>query len=216
MANSRTPHLSSEDRRARVLDEARILFMEGGPEGVNMRDLADRAEVSVPTLYNMFGSKMDILAAVAKTVHVDAFERLRQTEGTQGLSRLFLLVDQISSEMEMAPVLTRSLMQLQITWRGESEHREFTALEFAELFEHCLKEMQQSGGLAMHANREMLTRQMAKQMLSIGSEWAFGRISLGEFSDDAKNTIALSLYGFATGDAHQEIEARLKGAGLLL
>src|SRR5438067_863531 len=51
------------ERRGRIVAAARCLIAEHGYEGLNMRALADAARVSVPTLYNLFGSKHAILAA---------------------------------------------------------------------------------------------------------------------------------------------------------
>src|SRR5689334_6227903 len=51
------------ERRERILRAARKLVAERGYAGLTMRDLADAARVSVPTLYNLFGSKDAILIA---------------------------------------------------------------------------------------------------------------------------------------------------------
>src|SRR5262245_6474359 len=51
------------ERRARIGKAARQLIAERGYEGLTMRDLAQKARVAVPTLYNLFGSKDAILIA---------------------------------------------------------------------------------------------------------------------------------------------------------
>ncbi|HEY6033695.1 MAG TPA: helix-turn-helix domain-containing protein, partial [Kofleriaceae bacterium] len=51
------------ERRERIIAAARTLVAERGYEGLTMRDLARAAKVSVPTLYNLFGSKDAILVS---------------------------------------------------------------------------------------------------------------------------------------------------------
>src|SRR5215470_1389206 len=59
------------ERRAKILRAARKLVEERGYDGLTMRDLADEARVSVPTLYNLFGSKDAILVAELQRIAVE-------------------------------------------------------------------------------------------------------------------------------------------------
>ena len=56
-------HEHKAERRARIGKAARQLVVERGYEGLTMRELAQKARVAVPTLYNLFGSKDAILVA---------------------------------------------------------------------------------------------------------------------------------------------------------
>jgi TetR/AcrR family transcriptional repressor of uid operon len=51
------------DRRQRILAQAQALIDEVGVEGFTIRDLSRRADVAPRTLYNLFGSKEDIVAS---------------------------------------------------------------------------------------------------------------------------------------------------------
>lgn len=53
-------------RRQRILESARALLQESGPEGLSMRKLARQAGLSVTTLYNLLGSREKILQALIK------------------------------------------------------------------------------------------------------------------------------------------------------
>jgi TetR/AcrR family transcriptional regulator, cholesterol catabolism regulator len=55
---------AQEARRLRILEAARDLAIEGGYDGVQMRDVADRAEVALGTLYRYFRSKVQLLIAL--------------------------------------------------------------------------------------------------------------------------------------------------------
>lgn len=56
----------------RILDVASEMFRKGGYEAARIEDIAAKADLSVATFYNYFGSKADILLAtvVAETEHV--------------------------------------------------------------------------------------------------------------------------------------------------
>ena len=59
-------------RRQRILESARALLQEAGPEGLSMRKLAREAGLSVTTLYNLLGSREKILQALIR----DSVKRL--------------------------------------------------------------------------------------------------------------------------------------------
>ena len=51
------------DRRQRILAQAQVMLDELGVEGFTIRELSSRAGVAQRTLYNLFGSKEDIVAS---------------------------------------------------------------------------------------------------------------------------------------------------------
>lgn len=62
--------------RQSLLDNARALAEESGPEAVNIRTLAGRAGVAVGTVYNYFSSKEEILLALTEAHWKKALEDL--------------------------------------------------------------------------------------------------------------------------------------------
>ena len=53
-----------EERKQRILEVGRRQIAAHGFDGVTMRELAEESLVSVPTLYNLFGGKNELLSAV--------------------------------------------------------------------------------------------------------------------------------------------------------
>jgi AcrR family transcriptional regulator len=66
--------INIEARRQRILGAARKLIAEGGMAALSMRKLAQQAELSVTTLYNLFGAREEILTALVE----DAIDRMDQ------------------------------------------------------------------------------------------------------------------------------------------
>jgi AcrR family transcriptional regulator len=56
------------ERRARILSAARRLIARRGVACLNMRDLADEARVSVPTVYNLIGGKQELLVTLLQSL----------------------------------------------------------------------------------------------------------------------------------------------------
>jgi AcrR family transcriptional regulator len=67
-------------RRAQILNAAESVFSEKGYERATTRDIAERADVSEGTLYNYFGSKSDLLNAVAQSFADDITSEIAQIE----------------------------------------------------------------------------------------------------------------------------------------
>jgi len=66
-------------RRQRILHEARQLLTRGGYESLNLRALAQAAEVTVPTIYNLLGNKEALVVALGRLVSLASmsFDALR-------------------------------------------------------------------------------------------------------------------------------------------
>jgi AcrR family transcriptional regulator len=75
-AGTRPPPASQQARRERILDAAVELAAEGGYEAVQMREVAERADVALGTVYRYFPSKVHLLVtAMGRT-----FQTLQESE----------------------------------------------------------------------------------------------------------------------------------------
>ena len=64
MAGSRRVRMTAQERREQLLGVARSVFAEKGYEATSIEELADRAGVSKPVVYQHFGGKEGIYAVV--------------------------------------------------------------------------------------------------------------------------------------------------------
>lgn len=56
---------AKKERRQRILDAARDILREAGHQELSIRTLAVRADVTTPTIYNLIGSKQEILLVLS-------------------------------------------------------------------------------------------------------------------------------------------------------
>src|SRR5688500_16786813 len=102
-----------QERRTRILEAARTLVTKHGYDGLTMRDLAAAARVSVPTLYNLFGSKDAILVTELERSAVVIASRIQQ--GGSFFARGMAAFEAGMDMIEESPELYRALMRMFLT-----------------------------------------------------------------------------------------------------
>src|ERR1700710_647269 len=68
--------MSGRERREQLLDVGRSLFSEKGFDGTSIEEIAARAGVSKPVVYEHFGGKEGLYAVVVDREMADLLERL--------------------------------------------------------------------------------------------------------------------------------------------
>ena len=76
------PRAGSEDKRARILNEAVVLFGEHGYAGTSLADIANAADISKAGLLHHFSSKDELFAKV-----LERREHSRGVPGRRGRHR---------------------------------------------------------------------------------------------------------------------------------
>jgi AcrR family transcriptional regulator len=76
--------MSADERRQEVLTAATAAFAQGGYEGTSTEDVAQRAGISQPYIFRLFGSKRELFVAVVER----CFQRTNETleSAARGLS----------------------------------------------------------------------------------------------------------------------------------
>lgn len=102
---------AQRERRRRILDATLALASQGGYDAVQMRAVADRADVAVGTLYRYFPSKVHLLVtALAREFEaVESRADKSRLRGTTSLERLRHVLDMITMAMQRDPLLTEAM-----------------------------------------------------------------------------------------------------------
>ena len=102
---------AQRERRRRILDAATTLATKGGFEQVQMRSVADRADVALGTLYRYFPSKIHLLVSVLASQFEQAretFER-RPVPGDTAADRVMHVLERTTRTLQRDPNLTEAL-----------------------------------------------------------------------------------------------------------
>jgi len=102
---------AQRERRKRILDATLALASKGGYEAVQMRTVAERAEVALGTLYRYFPSKIHLLVS-ALTLELertqDKLDR-KPVPGETPYDRILYVLSRVTQTMQREPMLTEAM-----------------------------------------------------------------------------------------------------------
>jgi AcrR family transcriptional regulator len=105
-----------EEARAEILAAATSILRDEGPAGIRLKDVAQRAGLSHPTVLHHFGSREGLLDAVVaqsmESVHLGLQEGLKAAPGEHNVRKL---LDFVSSQLQESG---RTLLQLSLAGHG--------------------------------------------------------------------------------------------------
>ena len=199
-----------EERKQRILDVARRLIAERGFEGVTMRELAEESLVSVPTLYNLFDGKNELLFAAVEAYFLGLLGSVDRQEGKQGLAKLMAVSDTLSVQVPKHAEYARSLMAFFWGTSESSPIREFIARELTAELIVAMEQMRAKRQLVDWVNLEALGERLASLMFMTSFEWASQHMNDETLVASMRFGVATLLLGFARGKMVVELSDIIK------
>ena len=114
----RVAGLTPAETRQRLLDAAATVFGRDGFEGARVAQIADEAGLSVGALYNHYGSKAELLAAVVERHSAEELGRLLAAGQPMGV--LDLIAEQ-GKRLDHGPVAAPLLVELITASRRDAD-----------------------------------------------------------------------------------------------
>jgi len=185
-------HDRQQRTRAEVLSAAGELIAEAGVEGLSMRKLADRAGVSVGTLYNQFGDRDGILVAFVSD-GLDQLEREVDAspagEPIDTTRRLFQLLDEIlsASVAVWKPVFAVIKSGAELAGLGEVGDR------FVSIIEHDLSKAAAAGMFRVDVDTERLAEHVFHTRMARVERWAIDAIEWDQYVSSSRLGLELVL-----------------------
>jgi AcrR family transcriptional regulator len=211
MNRKRGPYSSprQEERQRRILATARREITAVGYDALTMAQLASASEVSTKTLYNLYGSKDELLlSAVAELI--GNLEQLPQVVDAQpGLPSLLafteVICDQVVATPRYAEVMARSLFQ------ADRDHRLVDILlrNTQRVTLRALQAARDADQLTGDVDLPVLSKLLAAHQWGVVLLWSKNLISLAEFKAQALQSQLLSLIPVSRGQQLQVLRARL-------
>lgn len=102
---------AQRDRRKRILDATLALASKGGYEAVQMRAVAERADVALGTLYRYFPSKIHLLVSALAREFERTEEKLDRSPipGDTQYDRMLFVLGKITRSMQREPLLIEAM-----------------------------------------------------------------------------------------------------------
>jgi TetR/AcrR family transcriptional regulator, cholesterol catabolism regulator len=102
---------AQRERRKRILDATLALAAKGGYEAVQMRAVAERADVALGTLYRYFPSKIHLLVSALAREFERAQEKLDRAAipGDTPYERMLYVLSRTTRAMQRDPLITEAM-----------------------------------------------------------------------------------------------------------
>jgi AcrR family transcriptional regulator len=192
--------LGKASRRLRILKAARDMIRETGNTDLPMRALASRADVSLATTYNLFGSKRSLVLAVLEDER-DFQQRFQGLQGCTGLDRLFAAHDLAFSYYAADPDFYRVLWRALLNTSGPDETGLATPERLREtqaLWQGLIASAVAEGDLAPPVSVAALERTLAQLSAGALLFWVMGGLPTERLAPSVGLGYALALLGCAT------------------
>lgn len=176
---------AQRDRRKRILDATLALASKGGYEAVQMRTVAEQANVALGTLYRYFPSKIHLLVSALAREFERTQQKLDRTTipGDTPYERMLFVLGRITKTMQRDPMLTEAMTRA-FMFADPSAAAEVNTV--ARLMEHTLTQAIHEGEPT--ADEVAIARIIGDVWLSNLVAWVTRRAS----ADDVGNHLELA------------------------
>ncbi len=192
-----------QQREVNILAAAREALTEKGYDGVTMNALAEKAGVVKKTLYNLYGSKDDLLlAAISEVIDGYRGDRLAVDRGIPAIiASRAAATRQIVATPEYAEAMTRALVQ------AEAGHALVDVL-LKDAVANNLSNLQvasANGELEPHVDIAELAEQLASQGWGLILLWMKGLVPLDRFEARSLRGLITLLLAVTRGPRRQAL-----------
>lgn len=109
LASDELGSAAQRDRRKRILDATLALASKGGYDAVQMRAVAERADVALGTLYRYFPSKIHLLVSALAREMQRVLDKVTVPPGDTPYDRLMWMIGRITNALQRDPQLTEAM-----------------------------------------------------------------------------------------------------------
>lgn len=198
---------AKNERRRRIVEAAASLVREQGFDAVSMVQIAERAEVSPGTLYNLFQTKNAIFRQVFD-LDLREYERLlSQAPARDPLDRMFVAIELAASLYRADPDFYRTMARANgdgPDGLGSAIAEPRTAFWQTQVAEAVLQ-----GRLRPDTNADVLGVALTQLMRGVFLEWAGRVISADRLAKEVAFGFAMALLAYATEEEAPSLRRRL-------
>ena len=198
-----------ELRRRRIRRAARTLVAKHGFEGLSMRTLARKADLSVTTLYHLYGSKDEIRLALCHEL-LDGIDRaLEEVPLERPLERARAVVTVGVDHLVGDASLSRAGILASRHGRGGMDDDEITP-RAVEMQRIAIQAAMSEGLLRPDLRPDLLAAQVYDGFRRAALLWAVGELEPSGFRSKALYALYVCLLGVATTRTRPAILAELR------
>jgi AcrR family transcriptional regulator len=197
-------------RRAAILEAARRMIAEVGYEAVTVRDLAERCRVSVPTLYNQFGGKDQLLGAAIEEHFLGVLNDAELSKADGGFDRLLRVIDQIAEQLLALAAYHRRLLKAFASLDQTAALQQHIAEQLTIVLDQELETMQAHRQFEGWVETELIAEQLTSACISTALVWSSGLLPDEHLKPAMRYGTGLVLASLVRGQASRLLKAQLK------
>jgi AcrR family transcriptional regulator len=201
-----------QERGERILEATRELLAERGYSQITVRELARRCGVSVPTLYNRFGGKDELIAQAVRSRFSQVLASVEDDEEPVGHPRLMALVARVADGIIELADYHRALLQAFSQVRETGVIHQSLAQELVSALAGQLHEMRRRRQLSDWVDLDVLTAQITTACIAATVSWSAGGVSDAGLRPFMEHSVGLILVASTRGSSREALLERVKQA----
>lgn len=196
------------NRRRIVLASTRRLIAESGIDGFSMRTLAERAGVSTPTLFNIYGTRENLVSqAVFDAFYVGLGDGV--TDSPDDVAQLEAYIAWTAEQIVALDNYVDAIVASYFSRQKANPVREVLQREAEAPYARYLQAVDGRGNLLVPAKISFVKRLITNQIFTAMHEWSLGEISNAALSEHLRLTVLYNIRGLVRGSDLEEITDRL-------
>jgi len=195
------------ERRLRIIAAARDLIRETGETNLSMRTIAKRAQVSLATPYNLFGSKRAVVLSVLEDEREFA-ERFASLHPVNSIERIFQALTLRVGFYTDDPVFYRTLWKALFDTTGKEGDGLATPQRRAQaraMWRSLVENMQREGFIDAELSSDALERTLTHTFNGVMLAWVMDALETDQMLAAAGFGYAIALQGAATPAGRERI-----------
>ena len=211
MSKKRGPYSSprQQDRRRRVLRAAGLQLEKYGLGALTMHSIAEVSEVSTKTLYNLFGSRDQLLLEAALEQLVDLEHSPEVLEAEPGLPRLHAYTTGSMQQFEEMPEYARAVISIMLRAELDPETASTRFGPVQRFARESLGVASEQGELRDGLDLSRLSYQIAANVWGVVLLWEKGILGLEQLQPAVSLNHYLALTPLCVGTRRELMEAGL-------
>jgi AcrR family transcriptional regulator len=196
------------ERRERILAAAREIIATSGYAAFSMRDLARHSRVTVPTIYNLIGSKDEVLFAAVEEQIARFVAGIEQAGDASPVEQILSVHQSCVRELLRLPRYYRSLLMLVLTSDSATRVRLRVAQAFAVELARGIDALARANALADWVEPTALGALLQRNLNIAALQWASGELSDTRLRPVALYGACCILAGVSDGASRSEFTRR--------
>ena len=185
------------------------MLAEDGYEGLQMRALAERARVSLMTIYNRFGHKDDLILLALRELLADLAERARAS-GRQGIEFLLHNAEIVAGQILATPAYAEAMSLMLFNGRAGSPIVATLLTDNVTQSRQRLEDMLALGEIEAVVDLDLVARRLAVAGWATNLLWMKGAVSDRELVQEYRRAPLLVLAPLMTARTRAAYAAELE------